>query len=47
MKHVYIKDNYGDIIRFGIIDFTKRINHNNTHEVWKFKGIEMETVGVR
>jgi hypothetical protein len=45
MKHVYIKNDYGDIMRFGIIDFTKRIKYNNTHEVWKFKGLEMEIVG--
>ena len=46
IKNVYIINDYGELIGFGIINFIKRIKHNNTHEVWKFKGIEMETVKV-
>jgi len=25
--------------------FIKRIKHNDTHEVWKFEGIEMQNMG--
>jgi ElaB/YqjD/DUF883 family membrane-anchored ribosome-binding protein len=44
MKDVFINNDYGEMIGFNIIGFMKRIKYNDTHEVWKFKGIEMETV---
>jgi len=46
IKEIYINDEYGQLIGFGIIKFIKRINYNNTHEVLKFDGIQMENVGI-
>jgi hypothetical protein len=46
IKEVFVKGDYGELKGFGIIKYLKRINYNNTHEVWKFEGIEMENVGV-
>jgi hypothetical protein len=46
IKEVFIRDEYGQLIGFGIIKFLKRIVHNNTHEVWKFEGIEMQNMGI-
>ena len=43
-KEIFIKEGYGELKGFGIIKFMKRINYKDTHEVWKFEGIEMETV---
>jgi len=44
IKSVYIKNKYGELIGFTINSFIKRIEYNQTHEVWKFHGIEMETI---
>jgi len=44
VKEVFIKDEYGQLKAFGITNFIKRIIHNNTYEVLKFEGIEMEVV---
>jgi hypothetical protein len=41
---LYIKDEYGELLGFAINKFTKRIVYNNTHEVWKFEGIEMQNI---
>ena len=46
IKEVYINDQYGELRGFGIIKYIKRITYNDTHEVLKFEGIEMENVGV-
>ena len=46
IKEVFIKDEYGLLKGFGIIKYIKRINHNNTHDVLKFEGIEMQNVGI-
>ena len=46
IKEVYIRDDYGTLRGFGIIGYNKRIIYNNTHEVLKFAGIEMENVGI-
>ena len=46
IKEVYIKDEYGQLHGFGIIKYIKRITFNDTHEVLKFDGIEMENVGI-
>lgn len=46
IKQIFIKGDYGKLIGFGVIKFTKRINYNDTHEVWKFEGIEMQNVGI-
>lgn len=45
IKGIYVKDDYGKKLWFGIINFIKRIKHNDTHEVWKFDGIEMQEMG--
>ena len=44
IKNIFIRDGYGELIGFGVDSFVKRINYNDTHEVWKFHGIEMETI---
>ena len=44
IKEVYLRDDYGTIIGYGIIKYIKRINHNDTHEVLKFEAIEMRNV---
>jgi len=44
IKEVYLRDDYGMIIGFGIIKYMKRINYNDTHEVLKFEAIEMQNV---
>ena len=46
IKSIFVKDEYGELIGFGIIKFIKRIKHNNTHEVWKFEGIEMQNMSL-
>jgi len=45
IKEVHIYDEYGQLMSFGINDFQKRINYNDTHEVFKFQGIEMQIMG--
>jgi len=45
ITEIFINDKYGKLKGFGIIEFMKRVNYNNTHEVWKFEGIEMDTMG--
>jgi len=44
-KQVFIRDDYGELIGFGVNKHAKRIIYNDTHEVLKFDGIELETVG--
>lgn len=44
-KTVFIRDEYGELISFGIDKYKKRIIYNDTHEVFKFNGIEMQIVG--
>ena len=43
-KQVFIKTDYGKLMGFAIIKFVKRITYNDTHEVLKFEGIEMENM---
>jgi len=45
IKQVFISDDYGELIGFGVNKFVKRINYNDTHDVLKFDGIEMQTMG--
>lgn len=40
---VYIDNGYGELIAYRIDKFVKRIN-NDTHEIWKFDGIEMRII---
>ena len=44
IKNIFIHDNYGELIGFRVDSFNKRINFNDTHEVWKFHGIEMKII---
>lgn len=46
IKEVFIKDEYGQLHGFGVTKYFKRINYNNTHDVLKFEGIEMENMGI-
>lgn len=46
IKSIYIRNKYGELMGFGIIDFKKRIKHNDAYDVLKFDAIEMETVGI-
>ena len=45
IQQVFIRDEYGELIGFGVNKYIKRINYNDTHDVLKFDGIEMQTVG--
>lgn len=42
---IFAKDIYGDMKWFGINKYIKRIIHNDSHEVWKFEGVEMQQMG--
>jgi hypothetical protein len=42
--YIYVKDIYGEMVGFNIQEFKKRIIHDETHEVWKFYAVEMETI---
>jgi len=44
INQVFVKNQYGEMMGFTINNFIKRITYNNTHEVWKFYGIEMTNV---
>lgn len=46
-KEVFIRDEYGALLGFGINKYIKRINYNETHEVLKFDGIEMQTTRIK
>jgi hypothetical protein len=46
IKEIFIRDEYGELIGYGITKFIKRIIHNDTHEVWKFQGIEMKNMSI-
>ena len=45
IQQVFLRDDYGEIIGFGVNKYIKRINYNDTHDVLKFDGIEMQTMG--
>lgn len=47
IKDIFFKDEYGQLRGFGVNKYIKRIKYNDTHEVLKFEGIEMETVSPR
>ena len=47
LKSIFVNNEYGELIGFGIIKLIKRIKHNDTHEVWKFEGIEMENMSLK
>ncbi len=46
IQQVFIRNDYGELIGFTVNNFEKRINYNNSHEVLKFDGIEMENMGI-
>ena len=45
-QQVFIRDDYGQLIGFAVNNYVKRINYNNTHEVLKFDGMEMQNMGI-
>ena len=45
IQQVYLNDEYGQLMGFTVNKYIKRINYNDTHEVLKFEGIQMEMVG--
>jgi len=45
IREIFVKDDYGQLIGFGLAKYDKRIIYNDTHEVLKFHGIEMEVMG--
>ena len=47
IQGVFVRDEYGELIGFGINKYMKRIKYNDTHEVLKFDGIEMQTMGAQ
>lgn len=44
-QQIFIRDDYGELIGFGVEKFIKRIKYNDTHDVLKFYGNEMENMG--
>ncbi len=44
INNLYVKDEYGELMGFSINKFAKRIVYNDTHEVWKFEGLEMQNI---
>ena len=44
IKNLFINEKYGELIGFVVNGFEKRITYKDTHEVWKFNGIEMEII---
>jgi hypothetical protein len=47
IKSIFVKNDYGELVAFGINKLIKRIRYKDTHEVWKFEGIEMETMSIK
>jgi hypothetical protein len=47
INEVYVKDKYGETVGFAIHEFSKRMKYKDTHEVWKFHAIEMQTITMR
>lgn len=41
-NNVYMRDQYGELIGYKIVGFSKRITHNDTYDVFKFDAHEME-----
>lgn len=46
IKEVFLRNNYGELIGYGIIKYIKKINYNDTHDVFKFEAIEMQNMRV-
>ena len=42
IKEVHAKNDYGEFISFGTISYSKRVIHNDTHEVFKFTAVQMK-----
>ena len=45
IKEIFISDEYGELMGFTVNKYNKRITYNDTHEVLKFDGIEIQTLG--
>ena len=46
LDQIFFKDRYGKMIAFKVNDYVKRINYNDTHEVFKFNGNIMEVKNI-
>lgn len=44
IKEIFIRDEYGELMGFTVNKYNKKIIYNDTHEVLKFEGIEMQMV---
>ena len=44
IKEVYLKNEYGKLLGFNILNYIKRVNHNNMFDVIKFQAIEMDLI---
>ena len=44
IKEMYLRNDYGELTGYGIMKFIKRIEINNTYDVFKFEAIEMQNV---
>ena len=44
IKEVFLRNDYGELTGYGIIKFIKRIQLNDTHDVFKFEAIEMQNM---
>jgi len=44
-QQIFIRGDYGELIGFGVEKLIKRIKYNDTHEVLKFRGNEIENMG--
>lgn len=47
IKSIFVRNDYGELMGFGIIEFKKRIKYNDTYDVLLFQGIEMETMSIK
>lgn len=47
IKEIHMRDEYGMLKSFAVLNYIKRIIHNDTHEVLKFQAIEMEQMGLK
>jgi hypothetical protein len=46
IKEVFLRNDYGELTGYGIMKFIKRIQLNNTHDVFKFEAIEMQNMKI-
>jgi len=42
INEVYFRNEYGELLSFGLLEFKKRLQYKNSYEILKFQGIEMK-----